>query len=132
MGRYDLTQGIHIRSTPLDSHRGIMLGSEATIVSSAKKHKRATARKTPVSGAGTVASRKVAIDFPEPLFEETERATAELSINRSTLIRSAVAQYLEARRRAKLVEELAAGYKANAELDRKIAAEFSAVDYESF
>jgi hypothetical protein len=48
------------------------------------------------------------------------------------LIRSAVEQYLEALHRKRLDEELAAGYPANAELDRKIAAEFSSVDYETF
>jgi len=31
-----------------------------------------------------------------------------------------------------LEQELAAGYAANAELDRRIAAEFSSVDYETF
>jgi len=34
--------------------------------------------------------------------------------------------------RKRLEEELAAGYTANADLDRRIAAEFSWVDYETF
>ncbi len=82
--------------------------------------------------AGAAGSRKVVIDFPEPLFEQTERTAAELAINRSTLIRSAVEQYLAALYRKRLEEELAAGYIANADLDRKIATEFSSVDYETF
>ena len=83
-------------------------------------------------GKGERSSRKVVIDFPEPLFERTERMAAELAINRSALIRSAVEQYLAALHRKRLEEELAAGYIANADLDRKIAAEFSSVDYETF
>ena len=78
------------------------------------------------------ASRKVVVDFPEPLFRETQRAAADLSTNRSSLVRAAVEHYLEGLRRKKLEEELAAGYAANAALDRGIAEEFSAVDYETF
>jgi len=100
---------------------------------STTRHNRSGAsRKIRVPGAGPPGSRKVVIDFPEPLFERTERAAAELAINRSALIRSAVDQYLEALHRKRLDEELAAGYAANAELDRRIAAEFSSVDYETF
>jgi hypothetical protein len=47
------------------------------------------------------------------------------------LIRSAVEQYFEALHRKRLEGELAAGYVANADLDRRIAAEFSSVDYET-
>src|ERR1017187_8517737 len=79
-----------------------------------------------------VGSRKVVVDFPEPLFEQTERAATELAMNRSALLRSPVERYLEALHRKRLEEELAAGYVANAELDRRIAAEFSSVDYETF
>ncbi|MGO4879874.1 MAG: hypothetical protein ACLP59_03515 [Bryobacteraceae bacterium] len=77
-------------------------------------------------------SRKVVIDFPKPLLERTERAAAELAVNRSSLIRSAVEQYIEALHRNRLERDLAEGYAANAELDRKIAAEFSSVDFETF
>lgn len=83
-------------------------------------------------GARAVGARKVAIDFPQPLFERTERAASELAVNRSSLVRSAVEQYLEALHRTRLDAELAAGYAANAELDRTIAAEFASVDYETF
>jgi metal-responsive CopG/Arc/MetJ family transcriptional regulator len=97
-----------------------------------RHNSRGERRKIRVPGAGPPGSRKVVIDFPKPLFERTERAAAELAINRSALIRSAVDQYLEALHRKRLDEELAAGYAANAELDRRIAAEFSSVDYETF
>ena len=78
------------------------------------------------------ASRKVVVDFPAPLFAETERVVAEIGTNRSKLIRCAVEQYLETLQRKRLEQELAAGYVANSALDRTIAEEFSAVDYEAF
>lgn len=83
------------------------------------------------SGA-TAASRKVVVDFPAPLFRETERAVAEIGTSRSKLVRCAVEQYLEALQRQRLEQELAAGYVANSTLDRGIAEEFSAADYEAF
>ena len=84
-----------------------------------------TARKrAPAAG-----SRKVVVDFPALLLRETERAAAEIGASRSKLIRCAVEQYLEAVRRNRLEQELAAGYVANAAVDRGIAEEFSAVDY---
>src|SRR5580698_4352845 len=95
------------------------------------QNSRGARRKIRVPGVSP-GSHKVVIDFPKPLFERTERAAAELAINRSALIRSAVDQYLEALHRKRLDEELAAGYAANAELDRRIASEFSSVDYETF
>jgi metal-responsive CopG/Arc/MetJ family transcriptional regulator len=92
-----------------------------------------TARKRGRLGpAATAASRKVVVDFPAPLFRETERVVAEIGINRSKLIRCAVEQYLETLQRKRLEQELAAGYVANSALDRRIAEEFSAVDYEAF
>jgi hypothetical protein len=96
------------------------------------RHKgREERRKIRGPGTGPAGCRKVVIEFPTPLFERTERA-AELAINRSALIRSAVDHYLETLHRKRLDEELAAGYAANAELDRRIAAEFSSVEYETF
>lgn len=80
-------------------------------------------------GAG---AKRVVVDFPEPLLKSAECAAHELSINRSELVRIAVEQYVEALYRAKLERELAEGYQANANLDRKIDAEFSAVDYDTF
>jgi metal-responsive CopG/Arc/MetJ family transcriptional regulator len=82
--------------------------------------------------AATAASRKVVVDFPAPLFRETERVVAEIGTNRSKLIRCAVEHYLEALQRKRLEQELAAGYMANSALDRRIAEEFSAADYETF
>ena len=92
-----------------------------------------TARKRGnLAPTAAAASRKVVVDFPAPLFRETERVVAEIGTNRSKLIRYAVEQYLEALQRKRLEQELAAGYVANSALDRGIAKEFSAVDYETF
>lgn len=82
--------------------------------------------------AATAASRKVVVDFPAWLFRETERVAAETGTSRSKLIRCAVGWYLETLRRKRLEQELVAGYAANSALDRRIAQEFSAADYETF
>lgn len=68
-------------------------------------------------------ARRIVIDFPEQLFEATEDAADELAINRSSLIREAVKQFLEARYRQKLEKDLAEGYIANADSARAIAEE---------
>jgi len=79
-----------------------------------------------------IAARRVVVEFPEKLLDRAERVTKELSISRSDLVRQAVEQFIESSERAKLEKELAEGYEANAKLDRTIAAEFEAVDYDSF
>lgn len=76
-------------------------------------------------------SRKVIVDFPDALYEATQRAVAELSVKRSALIRDAVHQYLLRLQRQKLARELAEGYRANAELYRGISDEFQYVDAEN-
>ena len=80
--------------------------------------------------AATRAGRKVIVEFPATLYTETEKATTELSINRSTLIRSAVREYLDKWRREELDKELAEGYVANASQARETAEAFSHVDSE--
>lgn len=78
------------------------------------------------------AARRVVVELPEPLFDRAERATRELSINRSELIRQAVERFVSELQRARLESELAEGYSANAKFDRAISEEFAAVDYENF
>jgi metal-responsive CopG/Arc/MetJ family transcriptional regulator len=58
--------------------------------------------------------KRVVIDFPEPLFQATDHAANELAINRSSLIRRAVEQFLGEMERQKLEKELEQGYLANA------------------
>ncbi len=74
------------------------------------------------------ASRKIIVDFPADLYEETQRAVEELSVKRSALIRVAVSEYLRRLARRKLARELADGYRANAELNRQVSEEFVHVD----
>lgn len=79
----------------------------------------------------TAATKKVIVDFPKSLFEETEAAVRELSTNRSRFVRSAVEQYLKILRRRKLEQSLIEFYQSNADLDRQIAADFAFVDAEN-
>jgi mRNA interferase MazF len=88
---------------------------------SRKKDKRVAAART---------GRKVIVEFPATLYIETEKAKTELSMNRSTLIRSAVREYLDRWRREELENELAEGYVANASQARETAEAFSHVDSE--
>jgi CopG family transcriptional regulator/antitoxin EndoAI len=73
-------------------------------------------------------SVKVAVDFPDPLFRETEQAAQELSTNRSSLIRSAVELFLRQRRRQKLEDAIAESFLANRDLDQQLVDEFKHVD----
>jgi metal-responsive CopG/Arc/MetJ family transcriptional regulator len=74
------------------------------------------------------ASRKIIVDFPSALYEETQKAVQELSVKRSVLIREAVSEYLRRLARRKLATELAEGYRANAALNQQISEEFIHVD----
>ena len=79
----------------------------------------------------TVTKHKVVVDFPSGLLERTEQAASAMAIDRSKLIRSAVEQYLEIRRKESLEQELAAGYQANAMLDRAVCEDFVYADAEN-
>ncbi len=76
------------------------------------------------------AGRKVIVELPASLYAETEKAIAQLSINRSNLIRSALQEYLDKLRKKELESELAEGYVANASQARQTAKAFSHVDSE--
>lgn len=77
------------------------------------------------------ASRKIIVDFPEPLYSRTEKATQELATSRSALIRLAVERFLEVLSKQRLEGELVEGYQANAKLNQRIAQDFSHVDAEN-
>jgi len=77
---------------------------------------------------GATASRKIIVNFPEPLYEQTQEAVQELSVTRSELIRQAVYEYLRRMERRKLTRELVEGYRANADLNRELSEEFLYVD----
>ena len=73
--------------------------------------------------ANAAKRKRVVIDFPHPLFAAAEVAATELKINRSSLIREAVQQFLAELHRQKLEKKLAEGYAANAASARIVAAE---------
>jgi len=91
-----------------------------------------TSRRTPKPAKALAhrAGRKVIVELPASLYAETEKATAQLSINRSTLIRSALQEYLDKWRKVELESELAEGYIANASQARQTAEAFSQIDSE--
>ena len=92
------------------------------------RHSRTTAKAA--RAAGGRAGRKVIVEFPAALYAETERATRQLSINWSILIRSAVQEFLDKWHREELEKQLADGYVANARQARDAAQAFSHVDSE--
>ncbi len=75
-------------------------------------------------------ARKIIVEFPPALYAETKKATAGRAINRSTLIRTAVQEYLDKLRREELEKQLAEGYLANARQAGETAETFSYVDSE--
>ena len=90
-------------------------------------------RRPPVKqkSARTTAKRsgcKVTVEFAPSLYAEIEKAAAVPSITRSTLIRSAVQEYLEKLHWNEFEKQLAEGYIANASQARETAEAFSGVD----
>lgn len=75
-------------------------------------------------------TKRVIVEFPNPLLQETEQVASRLEINRSNLIRSAVEQFLERVKADDLRRRLIEGYTANAPLDRQISEDFAAIDSE--
>jgi metal-responsive CopG/Arc/MetJ family transcriptional regulator len=78
----------------------------------------------------SLVAKKVVTDFPAPLFQRTEQAAQELSMNRSRLIRLAVEAFLRQRDRDNLERALAESFAANAKMDDDLMEEFKHVDTE--
>ena len=72
--------------------------------------------------------KKVVTDFPVSLYQETQRAARELSMNRSRFIRFAVETFLRNREKERLERAIAESFLANAELDRQLVDEFKYAD----
>jgi metal-responsive CopG/Arc/MetJ family transcriptional regulator len=87
-------------------------------------------RSAKVSAPVHRAGRKVIVELPAALYARTEKATSQLSVNRSALIRSALQEYLDKWQRQQLESDLAEGYIANAAQAREVAEDFSYVDSE--
>ena len=78
--------------------------------------------------AAAARSKKITVDIPRSLYEETEEIVHEREISTSVFVREAVERYLRHIRRKKLEQELEEGYRANATLTQRIHAEFAFVD----
>jgi metal-responsive CopG/Arc/MetJ family transcriptional regulator len=83
-----------------------------------------------VSSAAGAKSRKVVVNFPEPLYLETTTVAAEVAGSYSEFIRLAVEQFLAERKQQQLERELAEGYIANAALAASMTEEFKFADAE--
>lgn len=75
---------------------------------------------------------RVLVEFSESLLKRTDEAAMRMDKNRSELIRTAVEKLLEIEEKQKLEMELAAGYAANAQMNKELTEEFAAVDREGF
>lgn len=75
-------------------------------------------------------AKKVTLDIPSKLYNETQQAVNEMKITTSTFIRKAIEAYLASLERAKLETELAAGYRATASLSNQVHQDFKFVDFE--
>jgi metal-responsive CopG/Arc/MetJ family transcriptional regulator len=82
----------------------------------------------PGSATTKATVRKIAVDFPASLYDETETAVQELETNRSAFVRQAVAYYLNDMRHKKLEEELVHGYIANAPCAKQVAEELMSAE----
>ena len=92
------------------------------------KNRRPKVRK---HGPAAVPIKRITIEIPAALLERTDQAAAELTISRSQVIQCTLERFLEVLDNTRLEQELAAGYQANAALDRQICEEFAYVDAES-
>jgi metal-responsive CopG/Arc/MetJ family transcriptional regulator len=75
---------------------------------------------------------RVLVEFSEALLRRADEAARKLEKNRSELIRTAVEQLLGDMEAKRFELELAAAYKANAQLSAEITEEFAHVDREGF
>jgi hypothetical protein len=125
---YDCYAAYSTLGTPILIVYGLQIDMRGRNMEATKRNKKKGRRKDRVPATAARPIKKVVIDFPVPLYRETEWAVNELSINRSNLIRSAVESFVADLRRQKLEKELAAGYIANASQARETAEDFAHVD----
>ena len=75
-------------------------------------------------------AKKITVDIPRALYEETAEVVRERHITTSVFVREALEGYLRSIKRRKLERELEEGYIANADLGDQIHKEFEFVDAE--
>jgi metal-responsive CopG/Arc/MetJ family transcriptional regulator len=78
----------------------------------------------------TARAKKITVDIPRSLYEETEEVIHERHITTSMFVRDAMERYLKSINRKKLERQLEEGYVANAALGDQIHNEFEFVDAE--
>jgi Arc/MetJ-type ribon-helix-helix transcriptional regulator len=74
--------------------------------------------------------KKITVDIPRSLYEETEQITQQRHMTMSAFVREAMERYLKFIKRRKLEHELEEEYVANAALGDRIHNEFEFVDAE--
>jgi metal-responsive CopG/Arc/MetJ family transcriptional regulator len=80
--------------------------------------------------AAPARAKKITVDIPLSLYEETQEVLNERQITTSVFVREAMERYLEGIKQKKLERELAEGYVAHAALSQRIHDEFEFVDAE--
>jgi metal-responsive CopG/Arc/MetJ family transcriptional regulator len=75
--------------------------------------------------------KRTNINFPDNLFAEVKKYSAERNINFSKFVREATEEYIKIIKKERLETELAQGYKEKAELNLKISEDFKHVDGEN-
>jgi hypothetical protein len=81
------------------------------------------AKKAPIPTA-VPASRRVLVEFPEPLLEKASELAGEKGTNRSRLIRKALEQYVRFHEQEKLKRELAEAYAQNSDVSLLVSGWF--------
>ena len=81
--------------------------------------------------AANSATKKVIVEFPADLLQRAELAASQMSTDRSKLIRCAVEVFVNKSEKQRIEQELAEGYTANDEANRRIYREFAHVDSEN-
>ena len=82
----------------------------------------------PTTGRPAKDTKRVNLSLPVPLYNELSAVVHEEELTYTEAIRRAVANWLDQRTRAKMVE----GYKVLAQENRHLLAEFEHVDEESW
>ena len=106
--------------------------NRSSSVSKSQRSNQSVGNRAKAAPAGVRANRKerVLIEFPSNLLKRADAVARSLEINRSGLIRNAVERLLDEIESREFERQLAAGYAANAEMNRALAREFSAIDRE--
>lgn len=78
--------------------------------------------------ASAARAKKISVDIPRSLYEETEEIVSKRHITKSVFVREAIEHYLGDIKRTTLERELEEGYATYASLSDRIHREFEYVD----